>query len=79
MARDIQVRTLSRNLLRKYGLGPKKTEEQGGQVQGTSGGPSQAGRTAMTKERKEMIKGGSFKVAAWAAGRLVVPVMHLMV
>ena len=60
VARDIQVRTLSRNLLRKYGLGPKETEEQGGQVQGTSGSPRQAGRTAMTKERKEMIKGGSF-------------------
>ena len=66
VARDIQVRTLSRNLLRKYGRGPhKETEEQGGQVQGTggtggTGGPRQAGRTAMTKERKEMIKGGSF-------------------
>ena len=68
VARDLQVKTLSRNLLRKYGLGPHKeqTEEQGGQVQGTgtgtggTGGPRQAGRTAMTKERKEMIKGGSF-------------------
>ena len=60
VARDIQVKTLSRNLLRKYGLDPyKETEEQGGQVEGT-GGPRQAGRTAMTKERKEMIKGGSF-------------------
>ena len=63
VARDIRVRTLSMNLLRKYGLGPhKETEEQGGQVQSTggTGGPRQAGRTAMTKERKEMIKGGSF-------------------
>ena len=56
MARDLQVKTVSRNLLRKYGLGPhkEKTEEQGGQVQGTgtgsTGGPRQAGRTAMTKE-----------------------------
>ena len=63
MARDIQVKTLSRNPLRKYGLGPhKETEEQSVQVQGTggTGGPRQAGRTAMTKERKDMIKGGSF-------------------
>ena len=71
MARDIQVRTLSRNLLRKYGLGPdKETERQGGQVQGTSGtggtgGPRQAGRTAITKERKEMIKGGHFIALGW--------------
>ena len=62
VARDIQVRTLSRNLLRKYGLDPKETEEQGGQMQGTSGGPRQAGRTAMTKKRKEIVKGGSFIV-----------------
>ena len=44
---------------------PRKTEEQGGQVQDTSGVPRQAGRTAMTKERKEMIKGGSFIVLGW--------------
>ena len=36
VARDLQVKMLSRNLLRKYGLGHHKeqTEEQGGQVQG---------------------------------------------
>ena len=76
MVRDLQVKTVSRNLLRKYGLGPHKeqTGEQGGQVQdgqmqetgiGGTGGPRQAGRTVMTKERKEMIKGGSFIALGW--------------
>ena len=44
---------------------PKETDEQGGQMQVTSGAPRQAGRTVMTKERKEMIKGGSFIVLGW--------------
>ena len=65
MARDLTVKTLSRNLLKKYGLGSQKeqteeTEQQVGENKGTnSGGARQFGRRAMTKERKDMIKHGS--------------------
>ena len=61
VARDLTVKTLSKNLLRKYGL-TKEADEEGettGQSTGTGGAKPKGGRQAMTKEKKELIKSGS--------------------
>ena len=66
MARDITVKALSKNLLQKYGLGKKvsEEEEEGGAQSSGSGakpkGKGSVGRKAMTASKKDMIKGGSF-------------------
>ena len=72
MARDITVKALSKNLLQKYGLGKKVSEEEegGDGAQGSASGSGakpkgkgavgQTGRKAMTDRKKDMIKGGSF-------------------
>ena len=59
------MKTLSKNLLKKYGL-DKKKEDEGGEVseevEGGSGAKPKekgTGRKAMTEQRKDMIKGGS--------------------
>ena len=61
-ARHQTVRALSKNLLKKYGLGKQKGAEDKGS--GGSGGGAKpkekpAGRKTMTAEKKEMIKGES--------------------
>ena len=62
------MKTLSKNLLQKYGLGKKvsEEEEEGGAQSSGSGsgakpkGKGGVGRKAMTASKKDMIKGGSF-------------------
>ena len=56
------MKVLSKNLLKKYGLGRQADAEDKGS--GGSGGGAKpkktpAGRKAMTDKKKEMIKGGS--------------------
>ena len=58
MARDITVKTLSKNLLRKYGI-PERTEQVTGQATGSGGTQKDIGRKAMTQEKKDLIKTGS--------------------
>ena len=65
VARDLTVKTLSKNLLRKYGL-TKEADEEGettgestGTGSGTGGAKLKGGRQAMTKDKKELIKSGS--------------------
>ena len=60
VARHETVRAVTKNLLKKYGLGKGAQDEGSG---GSNGGAKPkgkpAGRKAMTAEKKEMIKGGS--------------------
>ena len=51
------MKTLSKNLLRKYGI-PERTEQATGQATG-SGGAQDIGRKAMTQKKKDLIKTGS--------------------
>ena len=66
MARHITVKALSKNLLQKYGLDKKVSEEVEGEEAGEGSGSGAkpkgkgAGRKAMTEQRKDMLKGGSF-------------------
>ena len=50
------MKTLSKNLLRKYGI-PERTEQATGQA--TGGTQKDIGRKAMTQEKKDLIKNGS--------------------
>ena len=63
MARDITVTTLSKNLLRKYGIPERKTdqgtEQATGQATGSGARQKDIGRKAMTQEKKDNIKTGS--------------------
>ena len=60
------MKTISKNLLQKYGLGKKVSEEKeegGAQSSGSGSGAKPkggVGRKAMTASKKDMIKGGSF-------------------
>ena len=54
MARDITVKTLSKNLLRKYGI-PERTEQATGQATGSGGAQKDIGlgRKAMTQKKEK--------------------------
>ena len=63
VARDLTVTTLSKNLLRKYGIPERKTDEgteqATGQATGSGARQQDIGRKAMTQEKKDKIKTGS--------------------
>ena len=54
------MKTLSKNLLRKYGI-PKRTEQATGQATRSGGAQKDIGlgRKAMTQKKKDLIKTGS--------------------
>ena len=49
------MKTLSKNLLRKYGI-PERNEQATGQATGSGGAQKDIGRKAMTQEKKDLIK-----------------------
>ena len=63
MARDLTVTMLSKNLLRKYGIPERKTDEgteqDTGQATGSDARQKDIGRKAITQEKKDKIKTGS--------------------
>ena len=67
MAIDLTVTTLSKNLLRKYGIPERQTDE--GTRQATGSGARQKekdiGRKAMTQEKKDKIRTGSMISLGW--------------
>ena len=69
MSRDLTLTTLSKNLLRKYGIPERKTEEgteqATGQATWSGARQKEIGRKAMTQEKKDKIKTGSMISLGW--------------